>query len=123
MGMQELKVSFNNMHITTKGIHGKDCNYSCDVYSSVILGQCIVNLCQLLGTTNMWTYILYLAIDLEKHNFACLEGRCNECGIDAIVTCPLEEDATCEKLMKWKCYVVVFHGKTLVTKDCKMLKL
>ncbi len=51
-------------------------------------------------------------IDSEKHNFACLDGRCNECGIDALVTCPLEKDATCEKLMKWKCYDAVVHVKT-----------
>ncbi len=51
-------------------------------------------------------------IDSEKHNFACLDGRCNECGIDALVTCPLEKDATCEKLMKWKCYEAVVHVKT-----------
>ncbi len=47
---------------------------------------------------------------------------CNECGIDALVICPLEKDATCEKLMKWKCYDAIFHGKTWTRKDCKMLK-
>lgn len=60
----------------------------------------------------MWTFILCPIIDSEKHNSTCFEGRCSECGIDALVTCPLEEDATCEKLMKWKCYEIVVHGKT-----------
>jgi hypothetical protein len=110
--MQELKDGFNNMRTATKGIHGRDCNCSCDVYSSAILGQCTTNLCQFSRTTYMWTSIFCLVIDSKIHNSTCLEGRCSECGIDALVICPLQEDATCEKLMKWKCYETIVHGKT-----------
>jgi hypothetical protein len=52
-----------------------------------------------------------------------LDGRCNECGIDALVNCPLEEDVISEKLMKWKCYEPVVHVNIRARKDCKVLKL
>jgi hypothetical protein len=60
--------------------------------------------CQFLVLTNMLISILYLAPKIQRHNFACLEGRCSDCGIEVLVTCPIEEHATCTKLMQLKFY-------------------
>jgi hypothetical protein len=41
--MLELRHGFNNMWITSKGVHGKACNYSCDVCSSKFRGIALLN--------------------------------------------------------------------------------
>jgi hypothetical protein len=52
-----------------------------------------------------------------------LQGECLNCGIDMLVTCLIEEDIASDKLMKWKCYVKIVHGKTRASLDNKVLKL
>jgi hypothetical protein len=40
-----------------------------------------------------------------------------------LMTCPIEKDIGNEKLMNWKCYEKVVHGKTRVGAENKVLML
>jgi hypothetical protein len=62
------------------------------------------------GLIDMWTSIMCPTTrDSTFHDFKCLQGECFDCGIDMLVTCPIEEDNASDKLMKWKCYEKVLH--------------
>ncbi len=101
--MVELILRFNNMHNSSiKGVHGTQCMCACDICSINIvnvLGECIANKCQFSGVTNMWNSILCPFDDSPWHNLSCLKVTCVQCGIDMLMTCPIEEDATCSQLM------------------------
>jgi len=56
--MVELKHGFNNMRTTSKGVHGRACNCSCDVCSSEIPRHYIVERTQFSNLINMWSSIL-----------------------------------------------------------------
>ncbi len=59
-----------------------------------------------------------------RHNLSCLKITCVQCGIDMLLTCPIEEDSICSQLMmQWKWYELVLHGKTRSRKDNKVLWL
>ncbi len=94
-----------------KGHSWENCSYFYDVCRHLVIGQCMIEHCQFSGLTNMLIYILCFAPKVQRHNIACLEGRCNDCGIEVLVMCPIEEDATCTKLMQLKCYEYYIHGK------------
>jgi hypothetical protein len=122
--MAKLRQGFNNMRTVTKGIHDKR-HYKCcyDVcLSSIAPGHYSTNSCQFFGVTNMWMSILYPMIeDSQWHNSKCLVGHCIECKVDMLITCPKEESLMCSKLMQWKCYELVIHGKMHVGVDNKVL--
>jgi len=65
----------------------------------------------------MWDFILCLVENSAWHKPNYVKGNCNECGIDMLMTCPMEENNTSTSLMQWKCYEFVIHGKTRVGKD------
>jgi hypothetical protein len=122
--MVELKLGFNNMCSGSKGLHGQNCICDCDVCFNVILGdKCQAKKCQFVGLTNMWDSILCLVENLAWHNPNCVKGNCNECEINMLMTCPMEENNTSTSLMYWKCYELVIHGKTRARKDNKVLRL
>jgi hypothetical protein len=97
--MGELRQGFNNMRINTKGIHGKGCTCSCDIYISTILGECRVDGYQFVGVIDKWNFIVCPLNDSPWHNPRCLEGNCPEYGIDMLMTYPIEENVTCSKFM------------------------
>lgn len=72
---------------------------------------------------DMWTSILCLINDFTFHDLKCLKGECDHCGIDMLITCPNEKDKTSEKMVSWKCYKKVIHGKTRACLDNMGLRL
>ncbi len=60
--MVELLPGFNNMKTSSKGIHGRYCEFDCDVCSrSMVLGQFTIEHYQFLGLGDMWgsIYAMY----------------------------------------------------------------
>ncbi len=107
------------------GVHGTQSMCAFDICSiNIVLRECITNKCQFNGVTNMWNSILCLVDESPWHNLSCLKVTCVQCGINMLMTCPIEEDATCSQLlMQWKCCELVLHGKTKSSKDNKVLQL
>lgn len=66
--MVELKHGFNNKQSTIKGIHGRNCNYDCDICQGSLLGQCSADHCQFSRLIDLWTLILYPPHDSQWHN-------------------------------------------------------
>jgi hypothetical protein len=52
-----------------------------------------------------------------------LKGKCDYCDIEMLMTCPIKEDKCLSKLMEWKCYELMVHGKIEVGMENKVLKL
>jgi len=48
------------MRTTTKGIHGHDCTYCCDVCEFIIPSLCSTNCYQFCSLIDMWNSIVYL---------------------------------------------------------------
>ncbi len=76
----------------SKGIHGKQCNCTCDVCGSSILGVFAASYITFQGLTDMWTSILCPMKDFTFHAFNCLKGECDSYGIDMLITWPDEDD-------------------------------
>ncbi len=71
----------------------------------------------------MWVFILCLAKDGTFHNLRCLKGECEDCVINMFMTYHGEENKNNEKLMSWKCYHKVVHGKIGARLDNMVLRL
>jgi hypothetical protein len=72
----------------------------------------------------MWTSILCpTKPNAIFHDLKCLERQCSLCGTNVLMTYPIEKDIGNEKLMSWKCYEKVVHGKTRVEAKNKVLML
>lgn len=121
--MVELRHGFNNMRTGSKGVHGRNCTCGCDICCSNTPGECLADRVQFSGLTDMWSSILCPVEDSIWYNPSCLKGNCEMCGIDMLITCPLEEGINSTRLMQWKCYEKVIHGKTRAGKDNKVLRL
>lgn len=108
----------------TNGVHGKHCNCTCDICVRSIPGVCMARCGIFQGLIDIWTSILCpTKLDAIFHDLKCLEGQCDFCGIDMLVTYPIEKDIGNEKLMSGKCYEKVVHGRTKVGSKNKVLKL
>lgn len=67
---------FNNIHTSTKGIHGKECINTCDI-CNIIQCECIVEECQFISLINTWTSIICHVNDFMWHYLNCLKGKCD----------------------------------------------
>jgi hypothetical protein len=90
--MVELQDGFNNLRIASKGVHGRLCNCNYDICCSKILGHCITKRVQFSKLIDMWTLSLYPMEDYVWHNPCCLKGECLNCGVNMLMTCPVEEN-------------------------------
>ncbi len=61
--------------------------------------------------------------DFTFHALNCLKGECDSYGIDMLITCLDEDDQRIDKMMSWKCYEKVIHGKIGANLDNKALRL
>jgi hypothetical protein len=95
------------MRTTSKGVHGRMCNCNYDIYYSEALGHCIAEQVQFFGLINMWALNLCPMEDSIWHNPRCLKGECLNCGVDMLITCPIEENKHLTLYMQWKCYALV----------------
>ncbi len=99
--------------------HGEHCSCICDVCVGST-SSCT----KFYGLINMCMPVLCLASkESTFHSLKCLEGKCDSCGIDMLITYPIEEEKLNNKLMTWKYYEKVVHGKTRVGVDNKILRL
>lgn len=129
--MVELRLGFNNMRTACRGVHRIGCICFCDVchgskHTIDIRDEnstCHASLTQFSGLTDLWYSVLCPAEDDGWHKPSCLTSKCNECGLDQLLTCPLEEDKSNALTMQWKCYEKVVHGKTRQGKDRMVLRL
>ncbi len=65
MEMAELKRGFNNMKMALQGVHGKHCDYSCDICTNVGNVFCMEKKGTILfGLTNFWTSVLCFLDDV-----------------------------------------------------------
>jgi len=73
-----------------KGVHGEHCSYTCDVYVGFTASTCMAGCTKFYGLTNMWMSILCPTLEESTfHSLKCLEGKCDNCGIDMFITCPI----------------------------------
>jgi hypothetical protein len=121
--MVELWDGFNNMRGEGKGIHKRHCSYNYDIYGCNIVGVCANGCTTFQGLMDMWTSILCLINDSTFHDLNYLKGECDHCGIDMLITCPNEENKRREKMVSWKCYEKMIHGKTRAWLDNMVLRL
>jgi hypothetical protein len=121
--MQELQDRFNIMR-GIKGVHGEHCNCTCDVCVGSTSSACMVGCTKFYGLINMWMSVLCpISEESTFHSLKCLEGKCDNCGIDMLITCPIEEEKSNNKLMTWKCCEKFIHGRTRERANNKVLKL
>jgi hypothetical protein len=121
--MQELQDGFNDMR-GIKWVHGEHCNYTYDVCVGSASSACMAGCTKFYGLTNMWMSILCPASEESTfHSLKCLEGKCDNCGIDMLITYPIEEKKSSKKLMTWKCYEKFIHGRTRARANNKVLRL
>ncbi len=76
--MVELQEGFNNMRHGSKGVHGTNCKYNCDVCcnSTNTSNECKASYMTFQGLTNMWTSIMYPTTgDSTFHDFKILTRR------------------------------------------------
>jgi hypothetical protein len=111
------------MQRENKGIHRRQCNYTCDICDNSIPNVYTVGYITLQGLTKMWTSILSLVKDSTLHALNCLKGKCDSCGIDMLITYSNENDQRIDKMMSWKCYKKVIHGQTKACLSNKVLRL
>jgi hypothetical protein len=90
--MVELQHGFNNMWIASKGVHGRICNYNCDICCSEIPRHCIAKQVQFSRLIDMWTLNLFPMEDSAWHSPCCLKGECLNCGVNMFMTCLTEEN-------------------------------
>jgi hypothetical protein len=107
-----------------KGVHGEHCNCTYDVCVGSISSTCMVGCTKFYGLTNMQMSILCPTLEESIfHSLKCLEGKCDNYGIDMFITCLIKEEKSNNKLMRWKCYEKVIHGRTKAGVDNKVLRL
>ncbi len=102
---------------------GLICTCDCDICCSCTLGICKADCTTFQGLIDMWVSLLCPTEDGTFHNFTCLKGECEDCGIDMFMTYLGEENRNSEKLMSWKCYQKIVHRKTRVGLDKTLLRL
>ncbi len=107
----------------SKGIHGKQCNCTCDVCGNSILSVCTTGYTTFQDLIDLWMSIMCPVRDSTFHALNCLKGKCDSCGIDMLITCLNENDQRIDKMMSWKCYEKVIHGKARASLDNKVLRL
>jgi hypothetical protein len=57
------------------------------------------------------------------HDLTYILRKCRDCGIDQLLTCPIEELEDSSITMQWNHYKMVVHMKTIRGKDCQILHL
>jgi hypothetical protein len=62
-----------------------------DSNPDVIAEKCRASSRHCSGLTDMWYSVLCPPQDDGWHDPACIFGRCRDCGIDQLLTCPIEE--------------------------------
>jgi hypothetical protein len=75
-----------------KRVHGMQCSDNCEVCANHVDGLCTTRLTTFEGLIDMWTSTLCLVGNATFHDPKCLMGKCEQCGIDQLITCPQEED-------------------------------
>jgi hypothetical protein len=113
--MAELRRGFNSMWTATKGIHGWDYKYCCDVcLSNLTPCHCFADSCQF--------FVLWWRIH-SGTILNVLQGIIQNVKLTCCVTCPEEELSMCSQLMQWECYELVIYGKMCTGVDNKVLRL
>jgi hypothetical protein len=76
--MAELKLGFNNMKMALQGVHGKHCEYYCDICTNASSVFCMVEKCTFYGLIYFWTSVLCPLDDVTWHQQLCLKGDCED---------------------------------------------
>jgi hypothetical protein len=121
--MLELLHGWNNMQGGVKGVHGKNCDCSCNVCDGGAPGKCMVKFMHFGGLTDLWMSILCPVLKNKWYKLDCLMGWCSECGQEMLMTCPTEVHECSDRLVQWNCYQKVVAGKTKKRKEYKVLRL
>jgi hypothetical protein len=79
--------------------------------------KCHASSRQFSGLIDMWYSVLCPTQDDGWHDPTCIFGRCRDCRIDQLLTCPIEEQEGSTLTMQWKCYKKIMYGKTRSGKD------
>jgi hypothetical protein len=96
-----------------KEVHDEHFSCTCVVCVGFTSSACVVSCTKFSGLTNMWISVLCPTLQKSTfHSLKCLEGKCVSCGIDMLITYLIEEEKFSNKLMTWKCYEKIVHGKT-----------
>jgi hypothetical protein len=106
-----------------KGVHGKNCDCSCNVCDGGAPGKCMVKFMHFGGLTDLWMSILCPVLKNKWYKLDCLMGWCSECGQEMLMTCPTEVHECSDRLVQWNCYQKVVAGKTKKRKEYKVLRL
>ena len=102
--MEELRVEFNYMR-SKAGLHFEGaCSCDCEEVCEGISGQhCSAELNTFSGVTAMVESIMCPKADTYRwHARECVFGEYNNCGVDFLPVCPIEEEGSSSKLIKWK---------------------
>ena len=128
----ELRVGWNNMRTTNKGIHGRHCGCVCEVCVSPVTVQssgvdrgstCHADLCHFTGVTDMWHSVLCPVKEDGWHARKCIKGECDFCGVDMLQLCPREMDDSIPLMVQWHNFEKVVHGRTRAGKENKVLRM
>jgi hypothetical protein len=102
--MEELRVGFNYMR-SKAGLHSEgacSCDYE-EVCKGIIGQHCPVELNTFSGVTAMVESIMCPKADTcQWHTRECVFGECDNYGVDFLPVCPIEEEGSANKLVKWK---------------------
>ena len=129
----ELRIGWNNMRTTMKGIHGRHCGCQCEVCQKPAAGvascpvdpaiACHAELTHFTGITDLWHSVLCPVEEDGWHNPKCIRGKCRACGVDMLQLCPREEDHSIDLQVQWHNFETVVHGRTKAGKENKVLRM
>ena len=113
---QELLQGLNYLRLRS-GIHSNgSCTCDCDevcVPPTATGAGCHGKLLTYPGTTALWESIVCPKGEFEEwHSRDCLYGECENCGVDYLPVCPVEEDGSSSLMVNWKRYEM----KEIITK-------
>ena len=91
-----LKDAYNLMRSDVGGLHGRSCSCTCDICkSSVACGKlAALEQCQSRITKFWEACVCAKKEDSTFHQYKCLMGECDKCGVKNISLCPREQQET-----------------------------
>jgi hypothetical protein len=105
---------------TSFGIHSQSqCDYDCEEICASIDGTKGYDACMGSSTTYAWLIVLWESIIyprdkfLEWHARECLLSECDNCQVENLPFCPMEEEGSFGHLVNWK----HFSLEKIVTKN------
>ena len=128
----ELRIRWNNMITTMKGIHGRHCGCLWEVCVSLAiiesssldqLNKCNADLSHFNGLTDMWHIVFYPVEGDGWHVQKCIKDLCELFGVDMLQLYPREVDDTILLMVQWHNFEMVVHGRTRVVKENKVLHM